>query len=399
MSFDPTPWRNDTAAALAGRIHLNNAGAGLMPQPVIAAVGDHLDLEAHLGGYEAADAADADIEACYDDVARLISTRSRNVAFVENATVAFAQALSAFDFVRGDVILTTRTDYVSNQLMYLSLARRSGVEIVHAEDAAGGGVDLDSLRDLVLRRRPKLVAATWVPTNSGLVQPAAVIGEICAEADVPYLLDGCQAIGQIDIDVAAVRCDFLAATARKFLRGPRGIGFLYVSDRMLDDQRAPLLIDMRGADWIDPDRYALADSARRFENWEFAWALVVGLGAAARYAMRVGVAGAGRYAAGLAAYTRDRLAALPGVRVLDRGPELAAIVTAEFAAHDATDIVLRLREQAINTSATFRHFAVLDMDAKGAATALRVSPHYYNTRREIDILISAVEEFANSTAL
>jgi selenocysteine lyase/cysteine desulfurase len=393
MSFDPTRWRNDTAAALAGRIHLNNAGAALMPQPVVAAVREHLDLEVHLGGYEAAAAASADIEACYDDVGSLVGARRRNIAFVENATVAFAQALSAFDFDRGDVILTTRNDYVSNQLMYLSLARRLGVEVIHADDAAEGGVDLDSLRDLVHRRKPKIVAATWIPTNTGLVQPAAAIGEICAAAEVPYLLDACQAIGQIDVDVAGLHCDFLAATARKFLRGPRGIGFLFVSDRMLEQERAPLFIDMRGADWVDPDRYALDGSARRFENWEFAWSLVLGVGAAARYAQTVGIGAAGQYAAELTAYARDRLAALPGVRVLDHGPELAAILAAEFEGHDAGEIMIRLREQAINTNATYRNYAVLDMDAKAAASALRVSPHYYNTRREIDILANAVEEF------
>jgi selenocysteine lyase/cysteine desulfurase len=394
MAFDPTPWRNDTAATLAGRIHLNNAGAALMPAPVVAAIREHLDREVHLGGYEAADAARADIETSYDDVARLVGGHARNIAMVENATVAFAQALSAFDFSAGDVILTTRNDYVSNQLMYLSLARRLGVEVVRAEDLPEGGVDPDSVRSLIRQRRPTVVAVTWVPTNSGLVQPVADIGRVCAESDVPFVVDACQAVGQLEIDVASLHCDFLSATARKFLRGPRGVGFLYVSDRMLEQQRAPLWIDMRGAEWREADTYVLADGARRFENWEFAWSLVLGLGAAARYAVQVDVGAAGAYAAELTAYARERLALLPGVRVLDRGQRLAAIATAAFEGHDAGDIVLRLREQAINTSMTDRGSAVIDMDTKGAGTALRVSPHYYNTPRDIDILASALEEFA-----
>ncbi|MEX1184304.1 MAG: aminotransferase class V-fold PLP-dependent enzyme [Gemmatimonadota bacterium] len=394
MPFDPTPWRNDTAAALAGRIHLNNAGASLMPQPVLAAVRSHLDLEAHLGGYEAADAARPDIEGAYEHLARLFCTAARNVAVVENATVAFAQALSAFDFERGDAILTTRNDYASNQLMYLSLAARHGVEVVRAADLAEGGADPDSVRRLLRERRPKLVAVTWVPTSSGLIQPVAEIGELCADAQVPYIVDACQAAGQLEIDFAALHCDFLTGTARKFLRGPRGVGFMVVSDAMLAQQRAPLLIDMRGADWIDADRYALADSARRFENWEFAYALVLGMGAAAKYARAVGVAEAGAYAAGLAAYARSLVGALPGARVLDRGGALAAIVTVEVAGHAAADIVRSLRDQAINTSSLGRTQAVLDLDGKRATSVLRISPHYYNTRREIEILASALEEFA-----
>jgi selenocysteine lyase/cysteine desulfurase len=393
MDFDPTPWRADTPAARAGRIHLNNAGAALMPQPVIDAVYGHLRAEVEMGGYEAADAARYDIEAAYDGIAALIGAAPRNIAVVENATVAFGLALSAFDFAPGDIILTSRNDYISNQLMYLSLAARRGVRIVRAADAAAGGVDPDSVCTLLRAERPRLVALTWVPTNSGLIQPVTEVGAICAAEGVPFLVDACQAAGQIPIDVAALHCDYLSVTARKFLRGPRGCGFLYVSDAALGRGAAPLGIDMRGADWIDDDRYALTPDARRFENWEFAYALLLGTGAAARYAARVGIAAAGHYAAGLAAYAREKLAALPRVRVLDRGPALGAIATAEIADVAAPTVVERLREQAINTSATFREWAVLDMKDKDARTAIRISPHYYNTRREIDIAVGAIEEF------
>jgi selenocysteine lyase/cysteine desulfurase len=393
MAFDPVPWRNDTPAARGGRIHLNNAGAALMPQSVFDAIQAHLRMELELGGYEAEDAADADITATYDSVALLLNAHARNIAVVENATVAFAQALSSFPFERGDTLLTSRNDYISNQLMYLSLAERHGVHIVRAEDAGEGGVDPQSVRDLIRTHRPRLVALTWVPTNSGLVQPAETVGALCAEENVPYLLDACQAVGQLAVDVQRLHCDFLAATARKFLRGPRGVGFLYVSDRMLESGSRPLYIDMRGADWIDDDRYVLRPDARRFENWEFAYALVLGMGAAARYACRVGIDDAGRYAAGLAVRAREKLAALPGVHVLDRGPALCAIATAEIPNVDATTIVARLREQAINTSATFREWAIIDMKQKGARTAVRISPHYYNTQRDVDIAVGAIEEF------
>ena len=383
-------WRRDTPAAAAGRIHLNNAGAALMPEPVRLMIGDHLDREARLGGYEAADEAEGRLEAVYTELAGLMATSPRNVAIVENATVGVALALSAFDFEPGDVILTTRNDYVSNQLMYLSLERRRGVEVVRAEDLPEGGVDPESVRELVARRSPRIVALTWIPTSSGLVQPAAAVGAICREAEVPYLVDACPAVGQMPVEPEALQCDFLAATARKFLRGPRGLGFLYVSDGALEAGRHPLHIDMRGADWVSADDYRLRDDARRFENWEFPYALVLGLGEAAWYAREVGLERARDRAWGLAAELRRRLAELDGVRVLDRGAELCAIVTASVAGRDAHELVTALREQGINTSAVERSSAVMDLDEKGVATALRLSPHYYNTDAEIAAAVAAI---------
>jgi selenocysteine lyase/cysteine desulfurase len=386
-------WRRDTPGC-EQRVHLNNAGASLMPRPVSDGVREHLEREAAIGGYEAADAAAEQVAATYVAVAELIGAAPRNIAVVENATAAFALALSAFDFRRGEVILTTRNDYVSNQIMYLSLARRLGVEVVRAADLPEGGVDAGSVRDIIERRRPRLVAVTHVPTNSGLIQDVAAVGAVCAETGTPYLIDACQSTGQLPLDVGRLRCDFLSATARKFLRGPRGVGFLYVADRMLVEGRQPLLVDMRGADWTAADDYTLADGAQRFENWEFAYALHLGLGAAARYALEVGVGRGGGRAAELAAYARERLAAVDGIRVLDRGAGLCAIVTAEVAGCDARSLVTRLRERGINTSASLKGYALLDMEAKRAVSAVRVSPHYYNTNEEIDQAVEAIGEIA-----
>lgn len=384
-------WRADTPGC-ARLVHLNNAGAALVPRSVREAIADYLKLEEEVGGYEAADAQAGAVRDSYEAVARLLGTEARNIALVQNSTVAFAQAVSAFDLGAGDSILTSRADYASNQIMYLSLARRRGVTIVRAPDAVEGGIDPDAVRTLVGQHRPSLVALTWIPTNSGLVQPADAVGEICRDAEVPYLVDACQAVGQIPIEVDRLHCDFLAATSRKFLRGPRGLGFLYVSDRMLERGAHPLLVDMHGATWTSRDDFVLTPDARRFETWELAYALVLGLGAAARYAAEVGVDTARERARELAAYVRDRMAGLQGVRVLDRGPELCAIATAAFEGRDAKDLKLALRVRGINTSSPEREDAVIDMDEKGASSALRISPHYYNTREEIDTAVEALGE-------
>lgn len=382
-------WREETPGCL-NVIHLNNASAALMPAPVVAAIIEHLEREAAFGGYESADRAADAIAAAYADVARLVGAQARNIAIVENATVGFNQALSAFDFRSGELIVTTRNDYISNQLAFLSLAKRCGVEVLRASDLPDGGVDPESVRALLRRDRVRLLAVTWVPTNSGLIQPVEALGEIAEAAGVPYLVDACQAVGQIPMDVQRLRCDFLSATARKFLRGPRGIGFLYVSDRALKRGDCPLYVDMRGADWVAENSYQPAADARRFENWEFACSLVLGLGAAARYATLAGVERVGRRARTLAAQLREKLRDLSGLRVLDRGTELAAIVSVEVLGRQAGELVDLLRERHINTSATFHAWAILDMEDKNATSAIRISPHYYNTEEEIEAVVDAI---------
>ena len=384
-------WRTDTPGA-AGRIHLNNAGAALSPRPVQAAILGHLEAEATLGGYEAADAAQERIAATYQAVARLVGSEPSRIALAQSSTVAFAQALSAFDLGAGDTIVTSRADYASNQIMYLSLAERRGVDIVRADDLPEGGVDPESVAALIARRRPALVALSWIPTNSGLVQDVEAVGAVCEQAGVPYLVDACQAVGQMPVDVNRIRCDYLAATARKFLRGPRGMGFLSVSDRAIRRGSYPLLVDMRGATWTETDAFRLAEGARRFETWEMSAALVLGLGAAVEYALGVGLETARERSWRLAARVRERLAAVPRARVLDRGRVRCAIATAAFDGISGADLKLQLRAQGINTSSPDRDDAVIDMTAKGVQSALRISPHYYNTEEEVDRAVEAIGE-------
>ena len=384
-------WRADTPGS-ERVIHLNNAGAALQPAAVRDAVLRHLELEQEIGGYEAADARLDALRDAYEAVGRLIGASGHNVAMQQSSTVAFAQAFAAFDLRRGDLILTSRADYASNQIMYLALSRRVGVEVVRAPDAPEGGIDPQAVRELIRRRRPTLLALSWIPTNSGLVQPAEPIGEICREADIPYILDACQAVGQMPVDVGRLHCDYLAAATRKFMRGPRGVGFLYVSDRALEAGAYPLTVDMHGADWTDPETFALKPDARRFEQWEISHALVLGAGAAAGYALEVGIGKARERSWGLAASVRERLAEMDGIRVLDRGRSLCAIATAELGGRNAEQVKLALRARGINTSSPLREDAVIDMDEKRAASAIRISPHYYNTADEIDRAHAALAE-------
>ena len=393
MTLDLQALRDETPGCRE-RIHLNNAGAGLMPTPVLSAIQDHFDLESQIGGYEAYRERLGDINQCYGDVAQLLGTGPRNIAFVENATVAFSQALSAIPFASGDVILTSEDDYISNQIMFLSLSRRMDIQIIRAPAQESGGVDLDAMIRLMDEHHPRLVTLTHMPTNSGLIQPVERIGAACRERNVLYLVDACQTLGQRPMDVSKIHCDFLCATSRKFLRGPRGAGFLYVSDSALDAGMEPLFIDMRGAHWTDPDVYEPVDSAKRFENWEFAYALVLGTGAAARYANQVGIGAIQKRACDLAASLREQLQT-HGLQVLDRGEELGAIVTVHIPGADPDELMNRLADEKINGSMSPREYAVIDYDRKKVPWALRLSPHYYNTEEELQIASSFLKTVAS----
>lgn len=396
MTVQLDRWRADTPG-VAHRRHLNNAGSALPPRQVFEAVREHLQLEAEIGGYEAADLAAGRIERVYDAMARLLGCARHQVALVENATVAFAQALSAVPFVPGDVVLTSRADYTSNQIMFLSLTDRLGVEVVRVPDGPEGGLDLAALERLLDQRRPRLVALTHVPSHSGVVQPVAQVGRRCRERGVLYLVDACQSVGQMPVSPVEIGCDFLAGTGRKFLRGPRGTGFLYVSERALEEGLAPLLPDLHGAAWSAADAWTPVVGARRFENWEFSYALLLGLGAAAEYALEVGLDVIRHRARELARRTRERLAAIGGVSCLDRGPELSAICSFEISPRrwlgDGKSLQEELRRRRINTSIADASHVRLDLDERGIGWALRVSPHYYNTWDEIEALAEVLASF------
>jgi selenocysteine lyase/cysteine desulfurase len=388
-------WRADTPGC-SRSVHLNNAGASLMPRPVLEAMIDHLNLEAELGGYEAGWAREAEIGQGYEAIASLLHTDPRNVAVVANATQGFIQALSSFDLAAGDAIVTSLCDYTSNQIQYLSLQQRLGVRILHAPDLPEGGIDPDGVRALLDKNQVRLVTVSWIPTNSGLVQDVEAVGAVCEVAGVPFIVDACQAVGQMPVDVGRLRCDYLSATGRKFLRGPRGVGFLYASDRALARGDHPLFVDMRGATWVAPDRYQVAATAQRYEDWEFPYALVLGQAGAVRYALEVGLAEAQALAWGLADLLRRRLETIPGVRVLDRGSRRCAIVTAAIDGWDGEAIARRLRAGGINTTSTLRWFGIYDMDQKGVTSAIRISPHYFNTVAEIERAVDALAEMASA---
>nr|WP_281352489.1 aminotransferase class V-fold PLP-dependent enzyme [Phytoactinopolyspora alkaliphila] len=366
---------------------MNNAGAALMPQPVIDAVSEHFQLEATTGGYEAYHRAAERTQRFYPAVAGLIGAQPGEIAFVENATRAWDMAFYSIPLRDGDRILTTTTEYSSNGIAFQQVARRYGVRVDVVPDDEHGQLSVEHLAEELRQGDIRLVAINHVPTHNGLVNPAAEVGRLCRESDVLYLLDACQSVGQLAIDVTEIGCDMLSSTGRKFLRGPRGTGFLYVRHDVVTTLEPPFL-DMRSAEWTAPDTYKMRDDARRFETWERYVAGQIGLGVAADYAAALGVDAIEERITHLAAMLRERLAAEPGVELWDRGEKKSGITTFTVDGRDSLQIRDMLLEQGINVSVT--HGDEQQYDSRAAKEAVRASPHYYNTEDEMERLVDAV---------
>ncbi len=368
--------------------HLNNAGSSLPPQIVVDTVIDHLRREATIGGYEAAAEAIDSIEAVPAGIASLIGAEQGEIAQLESATAAWNAAFSAVQFSPGDRILTGRSEYPSNALNLVLATERHGAEVVVIDDDEHGQISLDALL-AEIDERTKLIALTHVPTSGGLVSPAAAVGRIARDAGVLYLLDACQSVGQLPIDVAELGCDMLSATGRKFLRAPRGTGFLYVSGAVLDRLR-PALLDIRSATWTGPFGYEIASGARRFEWWESSIANRLGLGAAVRYALALGIEPIAERTSGLAELLRRELRSLERVSVHDKGAQRCGIVTFGVDGIAAADVHAALTAARVNTSITNATFAQFDFPQRGLDALVRASPHYFNTEAEVAKLIDVV---------
>jgi cysteine desulfurase / selenocysteine lyase len=372
--------------------HLNNAGASLPPQPVLDAVIGHLQLEARVGGYEAHEENEKAVDRFYRAAAELVGADPGEIAFSSSATRAWDMAFYGFPFERGDRILTAIAEYISNYIAYIQVAERTGVEIIPVPSDEYGQVSVDALRRLV-DERVKLIAITHVPTNGGLVNPAAEIGAVAREAGIPFLLDACQSVGQLPVDVEEIGCDVLSATGRKYLRGPRGTGFLYVRSSLLDRLEPPFL-DMRAADWVEPDRYELRADAIRFEEWEQAYAAKAGLATAIDYALGWGLDSIWQRVAALGESLRVMLGDIDGVTVRDLGAVRCGIVTFTVEGVEANELKNRLSRERINVTASPRSSTLLDSRARALPDLVRASVHYYNTDEELERLVETVSNAA-----
>ncbi len=362
-------------------LHFNNAGAALSPLPVIDAIKEHLNLEANIGGYEAARLAQNKVEKIYNKAAQLLNCTPDEIAFMENATRAWDMIFYSFKFNKGDRIMTGQAEYASNYLAFLHVAKHTGAIIDVVKNDSYGQLDVEDLKNK-MDDKVRLIAITHIPTQGGLVNPAIEIGQIAKKFNIPYLLDATQSMGQMPIDVNQINCDFICATGRKFLRGPRGTGFLYIRKSIIDKYEPPF-IDLHSAEWIANDKYRLREDAKRFETWEQYIAGKIGLGVAIEYALEIGLHVIGERIVYLANYLRTQLSEIPSIELQDLGKTKCGIVTFTCKHTSAAEIQKQLADKKINVSISLLEYARLDLEKRNLPAVVRASVHYYNTEDEI----------------
>jgi selenocysteine lyase/cysteine desulfurase len=375
--IDKIQYRNHTPY-IDDHLFFNNAGSSIPTVRTLEAIKDYLDLEAKHGGYEIM-MSDPRISETYKSLATLLNCKVENLAMAESATLAFNNALSSIPFAKGDHVLTLYTDYTSNFILYNFLRERHGVKIIICDNNQDGDVDLEDLELKINNHHVKLVSVSHIPTNSGITHDVVAIGKICRKYGVYYAVDACQSVGQMPVDVQTINCDILAFTARKFVRGPRGIGSTYLSDRFLNLNFKPIMMDGNGASWTDTYEFTPSHTAKRYEPFERSYAGVVGLGEALKYINELGINKIFNLNKEISEYAREQFKAVYGIKMMDRGNVKCNIITMYSDLWQIDALKNHLTKNGVKYSISPKYGSFIDMNAKGVDWVLRLSPHYFNT--------------------
>jgi cysteine desulfurase/selenocysteine lyase len=377
--------------------HLNNAGAALPTTATLDAVVGHLRLESERGGYEAAAAVADRLAALRVSAARLLGAGPEEVVVTGSDTQAWTKALWGFTLGgclrRGDRILADRIAYDTHYLGLLQVCELTGATIEVVPSTVDGTIDLDGLGNALASGSVALAALTHVGTHRGLVNPVEEAGDLCRRAEVPFFLDACQSVGQLPMDVTRIQCDVATVTGRKWLRGPRGTGLLFVRSAFAERLRPPG-IGWSSALWDDADHYRLRPGADRFLEFEVPVAAHLGLGVAIDHVLQLGIDPIASRVQGLAEQLRAGLAQIGGVVVRDGGTRRSGIVTFTVEGVPPESVSAAATAAGINVSVSGAAWARLDMAAPDPTSVVRASAHYYNTEDELARLIDTVRSVA-----
>jgi selenocysteine lyase/cysteine desulfurase len=376
----------------AVRIHFNNAGASLPPDVVVETVNNFLLEEATLGGYEAELIYKEQIENAYASIASLINAEKEEIAILENASTGWILAFSGISFKAGDEVITCEMEYVTNVIGFLNAQKTLGIKLIVIPNDDDGNFSIKALKEAI-SPRTKLIAMTHIGSAAGGMIPITEIGKIASDNNILYLVDACQSAGQVPLDVKQINCDMLSVTGRKYLRAPRGTGFLFVRNR-IQDQLKLFLVDGFTVQQVNEHDFKVKNNARRFELYEKNRGLILGLGKAVDYALDIGVDRIWERIQYLASLMRKKLTAIDGVVVHDKGDQLCGIVTFTMKGIESATLKNELAKHQINVFASLAKSTLYYMNKYQLTSVVRASIHYFNNEEEIDKCCKVLIELA-----
>ena len=459
-------------------IHLNHAGASPSPNTVLERVIKHMKLEQKLGGYAAAELVKDELNSVYDKVCQLIHARNphQEIALMESATVAFTKIFYTIVYAiqqqnekdknskQRNVILISDVEYAANVVAICKFATEYNWVVLSLPSSVVDGkstgiVDIEQL-DKILSGTYKykdhgetttkildpdtigLICITHIPTNCGIINPIEQIGQMIqsyndansnnGDSDnIPsmyYIVDTCQSIGHVNVDVQTIQCHGLIGTGRKYLRGPRGTGFLYVSSSIVNDL-IPNHIDHYGipitlgvpskldddGDNININKVAINENniiqyqprvgATRFEYWESNIANKLGLGVAIQYCIDIGIDSIEADIKSRSKYLRNKLKKLPKVNIYHGDDSTCGIVTFSIIGMEGDDIK-NIKQQLFASSDTYKFEVSTTQDTSTPIDSLimdapklliRVSVSYTTTTTEIDLFCIRLLQIINGS--
>ncbi|OAK55298.1 aminotransferase class V-fold PLP-dependent enzyme [Rhodococcoides kyotonense] len=385
--FDLDRIRRDTPAAET-TVFLDSAGSSLPPTPVVETAVAHLRREAEVGGYRAANERMSDLAGVKSSIATLIGAHASDIALSDSATRAWSDFFYSIPLAEGDRVLLCEVEYASNAIAALQRAEAVGAVVEFVPSDPSGQIDLDAFEKM-LDDSVRVVSLVHAPTNGGLVNPAREVAELAHRHDALVLLDACQSIGQIRVDVDELGVDALSATGRKWLRGPRGTGFLYMRPELATTLEPPAL-DLHSAQWTGENDFRLAPDVTRFEFWECDVAARLALGTAVDYLLDIGIDDVQEAVVERAEYLRAALRGVGGVTVHDLGERKSGIVSFTVDGKAPIDVRDALAQRNVTVTVSHRRSTLVDMTQRGLDAVVRASPHYFVTVEQLDEMVAAL---------
>ena len=311
--------------------------------------------------------------------ARLVNAQAHEIAFMRNTSDGLSAIANGIAWREGDNVVSCNVEFPSNIYPWMRICEEHGVRMKLAEER-DGRIDSDRLLSLI-DERTRVVTLSWVQFASGFRSDLARIGKFCRQRDVIFVVDAIQALGGLKLDVERDYVDAFAADAHKYLLGPEGAALLYVSDRVIDRIKPTVVgwTSVKNYEQYVDYKLDYREGAGRFECGTLNTAGVYGLGAAIDLFLEIGPEKIEAYLLGLSDYLAGRLTAKGYEVISSRKPgETSAIVTCKHERHSASELYRLLHSKNVITAPRLNR--------------LRIAPHFYNTREEVDALIDALPD-------